>query len=51
MVCIFCLHETNDGIPIYGESNVAESARKIIAKYFWFQVSLNYWKNATINYI
>lgn len=51
MVCIFCLHETNDGIPIYGESNVAESARKIIAKYFWFQVSFNSIENGTDNNI
>lgn len=44
MVCLLCLKETNDGIPIFGDSLVAENARNIIVKHFWFDVS-----HSTIN--
>lgn len=39
MACIFCLRETNHGISIFGDSEVAENARNTIVKYFWFDVS------------
>lgn len=39
MVCIFCLKETNDSVFFSGASELAEYARNIIAKHFWFDVS------------
>lgn len=39
MVCLFCLDETDDGVSIFGESEMAKNTRKLIAAYFWFDVS------------
>lgn len=39
MVCLFCLRETNYGVNIFGESEMAENARNIISAHFWFDVS------------
>lgn len=42
MVCIFCVKESSDGIILFGDSDEAKTARNIIVKYFWFDVSF-YW--------
>lgn len=39
MVCLFCLRETNYGVSMFGESEMAENARNIISAHFWFDVS------------
>lgn len=40
MVCLFCFDGTNDGFPTSGSLAIAENARQIIGKHFWFDVSL-----------
>lgn len=40
ILCLFCLSDKIDSIPLHGETDEAQNARNIIAKYFWFDVSL-----------